>query len=69
MLTGKHPIDKKSPALTLVAHLRELATPVDWAEPGVDPGLGALVISCLEKSPSDRPACAKSRRDAMGTYS
>lgn len=67
-LTGFHPIHEKGPALTLIAHLRTDPTPVDWASLGIDPALGALVMTCLAKDPAARPASAAALRDALGAF-
>ena len=59
MLAGAHPFANKTSAQKLIAaHVVEPPPPVDWAARGVAPGIGALVMQCLEKSPDDRPASA-----------
>ncbi len=58
-LAGRHPFAHKTSAQKLIAaHVVEPPPPVDWAARGVAPGIGALVMRCLAKSPDDRPASA-----------
>ena len=59
MLTGRPPFFDSSPRKLLAAHLTEAPEPVVARRPDTPPALAAMVMSCLEKEPSDRPQTAK----------
>src|SRR5688500_15466455 len=57
LLSGAHPFVRHTTPQTLItAHLTEPPAPFRPAD--VPPGLGSLVMRCLEKDPSRRPASA-----------
>ncbi len=55
MLTGRTPFLGRTPQGTLAAHVLEKPVPVDRLRPVIPPMLATLVMSCLAKSPADRP--------------
>ena len=59
MLTGRPPFFDSSPRKLLAAHLTEVPEPVVTRRPDTPPALAAMVMSCLEKEPADRPQTAK----------
>jgi serine/threonine-protein kinase len=59
MLTGRPPFCDASPRKLLAAHLTEAPEPVVARRPDTPPALAAMVMSCLEKEPADRPQSAK----------
>jgi eukaryotic-like serine/threonine-protein kinase len=59
LLAGAHPFaEKKTQRQLVAAQVAETPAPLDERQPGLPPGLGALVMACLAKDPSDRPADA-----------
>jgi serine/threonine-protein kinase len=58
MLCGKQLFPGRSAQKVLVAHAVEMPTPVSECRPDCPPALAALVMKCLEKDPSARPASA-----------
>lgn len=58
MLTGKLPFDGPTDASIMHGHIYEDPTPVREMRADVPPGLEALVLRLLAKSPDDRPARA-----------
>jgi serine/threonine-protein kinase len=59
LLAGAHPFaEKKTHRQLVAAQVAETPVPLDERQPGLPPGLGALVMACLAKDPSERPADA-----------
>ncbi len=59
LLAGAHPFgEKKTQRQLVAAQVAETPAPLDERKPGLPPGLGALVMACLAKDPSERPADA-----------
>jgi len=59
LLSGEHPFaGKTSAAQFMVAQLSQQPTPIRDRVPGIAPSLAQLVMSCIEKSPDQRPASA-----------
>ncbi len=58
MLTGKLPFDGPTDASIMHGHIYDDPTPVRELRADVPPGLEALVLRLLAKSPDDRPATA-----------
>jgi serine/threonine protein kinase/predicted ATPase len=58
MLAGRRPFSASSHQALLVAHLMQVAQPLDEIRAGLPAGLVALVTACLRKEPKDRPASA-----------
>ena len=59
MLTGQPVFAARSPQGMLSAHISEEPVPVIERRPGIPPLLDSLVMSCLEKSPANRPQTAE----------
>lgn len=55
MVCGVTPFPKDQPQLTLIRHIRTPPPPLTVHRSGVAPALEALVMSCLQKEPSNRP--------------
>jgi len=58
MLAGSPPFSARSSQEMLAAHVTRKVEPVTDRRPTVPPGLAKLIMSCLEKRPSDRPQTA-----------
>ncbi len=58
VLTGLAPFRAKTPQATLAAHITQAPEPVAEKRPDIPPALASLVMSCLAKSPDDRPQTA-----------
>ncbi len=72
LLTGSTPFQGRSPQATLAAHVTEKPDPIGHRRSTVPPALGAIVMSCLEKRPADRPQTAHEvmhQLDALSTPS
>jgi serine/threonine-protein kinase len=54
MLTGRPPFTGATAQTVLAAHVTKAPEPIAEARSSVPPGLGALVMRCLEKKPADR---------------
>lgn len=59
LLTGKPPFAAPTPQALLTAHLVEKPADLATRAPAMPPALAALVMQCLEKDPSRRPADAQ----------
>ena len=59
LLTGDGPFPHPSAARLVTAHLTEPPPPLAKKVPDVPPGLAALVMRCLEKTPERRPRSAR----------
>ncbi len=67
LLAGAHPFASRTSAAQLVAaQLSEMPKPLDEVRPGLPPALGALVMRCLAKTPTERPADAEAVLAALG---
>lgn len=72
MLTGSTPFQGRSPQAMLAAHVTEKPDAIMNRRASVPPLLASLVMSCLEKRPSDRPQTAHEimhQLDALSTPS
>lgn len=71
LLTGRHPFQRArvsgTPAL-IRAHLAEIPLPVRTLQPDVAPALDELLLSMMEKQPSNRPASAMSLKLLLASY-
>src|SRR5689334_4821847 len=68
MLAGAHPFADRTTAQQLVgAHLGETPQPLELRAPAVEPGLAALVMRCLAKSPAERPGSARELLETLDT--
>ncbi|MDP1861316.1 MAG: protein kinase [Gemmatimonadaceae bacterium] len=71
LLAGRHPFfAATTPHAMIAAHVSEPPPPLGAQRPDVPPALAALVMRCLEKSPTRRPASASElleALDAVGT--
>jgi serine/threonine-protein kinase len=57
LLAGAHPFaEKKTQGQLVAAQVAETPASLDERQPGLPPGLGPLVMACLAKDPSERPA-------------
>jgi len=66
LLTGELVFDGETPMAIIMAHvMRDLVPPSERAKRQLDPALEALVLSCLEKKPEDRPASAEAFIEAL----
>ena len=66
LLAGAHPFAGKTTQRQLVAaQVTQTPPPLDDRQPGLPLGLGALVMACLAKDPSDRPADATAVHAAL----
>ena len=66
LLAGAHPFaEKKNQRQLMAAQVTEMPVPLDERQLGLQPGLGALVMTCLAKDPADRPADASALLAAL----
>ena len=66
LLTGSPPFAGRSSQALIAAHMTMQPESIDRRRPGIPPALGALVMCCLEKRPSDRPQSALETADILG---
>ncbi len=66
LLTGRRVFEGASMMAVLAAHVHEKPRPPVEVRDDVDPALSDLVLSCLAKSPSARPASAGALADELG---
>ena len=59
LLSGRTPFDGRTPSRTLAAHMGEAPQAIAELRPDTPPGLAAMVMQCLAKSPDDRPNNAR----------
>jgi serine/threonine-protein kinase len=71
LLTGKPPFEAQNLAQVALAHLSEAPAPLSTRRPGVGfpPGLEAVVMRLLAKSPDDRFPSARAVVEALGARS
>jgi serine/threonine-protein kinase len=67
VLTGQPPFAGRPVAAILAAHVTEAPANLTLARPAISPALAALVMQCLEKSPSARPPSADDIVRALDT--
>ncbi len=65
MVTGQLPFIGASTMEVIFAHVRQTPQKPSGLKPGLSPKLDALVLSLLEKSPSQRPQSAEAARAAI----
>jgi serine/threonine-protein kinase len=65
MLTGNTPFAGTDPVRQLRAHLTENPPPIAGARPGIPPLISRLVMRCLEKDRTRRPASANEILDQL----
>jgi serine/threonine-protein kinase len=65
MLTGQLPFIGQSTMEVIMAHVRHTPQKPSFLKPGLSPKLDALVLSLLEKSPSQRPGSADIARQSV----
>jgi len=65
MLTGRPPFVGESPVAVASMHVRETAPTPRQFNPSVPPGLEAIVMTCLAKSPADRYPSAEDLRNDL----
>ncbi len=68
MLTGRQLFGDRSPQAMLRAHAIEKPDPIETRRATVPPGLSALVMRMLEKSPADRPQSAEDLLRTLDTF-
>jgi serine/threonine-protein kinase len=67
LLTGHPPFERETPMATVLAHVNDEATPPSsMSELSIPKELDAIVLECLAKSPSDRPASAAELSRRLG---
>ncbi|HLA91645.1 MAG TPA: serine/threonine-protein kinase [Gemmatimonadaceae bacterium] len=66
MLTGHQPFTGKSPQAVMAAHAKQDPEPIERRRGDVPTELRAIVMRCLAKRPSDRPARAGDIVQAIG---
>jgi eukaryotic-like serine/threonine-protein kinase len=59
ILCGAVPFTARTPQAMLAAHISETPVPLIERNPEISQSLNSLVMSCLEKSPDDRPQTAE----------
>src|SRR5687768_1633779 len=70
LLAGAHPFaDKKTQRQLVAAQVSETPAPLDERQTAVPPSLGAIVMACLAKDPSERPADAAAVLAALAAAS
>ncbi|MEO8192370.1 MAG: protein kinase [Gemmatimonadales bacterium] len=69
LLSGRTPFAGLNQQQTLSAHITTQPMPVTQHRPGLPPGLGGLIMRCLEKHPSDRWQTADDLHSALEPYS
>ena len=65
MLGGDPPFDGPDSYAVGYKHVHEAPVPIEVAAPGVPPGLAAIVMRCLAKSPEERYQRANDLADAL----
>ncbi len=65
MLTGRPLFPGRSPQQVLAAHTMQTPDPIQGIRPAIPNGLAALITSCLEKHPADRPQTADALLHAL----
>lgn len=69
LLAGQPPFTAESPQRVLVAHLTGKPKPITSIRPEIPRQLAAILMQCLEKDPSDRPAGAAEILTALESVS
>src|SRR5688500_2432509 len=70
LLAGAHPFaEKKTQRQLVAAQVSETPAPLDERQTAVPPSLGAIVMACLAKDPSERPADAAAVLAALAAAS
>ena len=67
MVTGKRPFEAESDFGVMLAHLQEKPRPPIELQPALDPGLNAIILKAIAKSPTDRYQSAAEFREAIAT--
>lgn len=65
MLTGRVPFTGETPVAVAMQHIKALPVPISEYNPEVPPGVEAVVMRALEKSPSKRYQNAREMADAL----
>src|SRR6185436_6443171 len=65
MLTGQLPFVGQSTMEVIMAHVKHTPQKPSFLKPGLSPKLDTLVLSLLEKSPSQRPSSADVARQSV----
>jgi serine/threonine-protein kinase len=69
LLSGQKPFGGLNPQQTLSAQITTLPEPLLEVRPEIPPGLAAIVMKCLEKTPANRFQSAEDLYDALEPYS
>lgn len=69
LLAGQKPLGGLNPQQTLSAQITTLPAPLSEVRPQVPPGLAAIVMKCLEKTPANRFQSAEELYTALEPYS
>ena len=67
MVTGKRPFEAESDFGVMLAHLQEEPRPPIELQPALDPGLNAIILKAIAKTPADRYQSAAEFREAIAT--
>ncbi len=65
LLTGRPPFLDENPMRVVLAHARDIPAKPSTINPQIEPQLEALIMSCLSKSPDDRPTDVSTLRRAF----
>nr|WP_072514204.1 Stk1 family PASTA domain-containing Ser/Thr kinase [Ndongobacter massiliensis] len=68
MATGQVPFDAENSVGIAIKHIQELPCPPIERNPGLDPGLNAIIMRCLEKEPTARFQDAHELIEALNDY-
>lgn len=68
MATGQVPFDADNAVGVAIKHIQQEPAPPSQINPGLDQGLEAIILKCMEKDPADRPQDATELIDDLEHY-
>ena len=68
MATGQVPFDADNAVGVAIKHIQQEPAPPSKINPGLDQGLEAIILKCMEKDPADRPQDATELIDDLEHY-